>query len=150
MKIFTLIWRSVTHALAYTTLFALCIYIINAISDPERNAIIASQFLLLMLFGFICGFAQELFRLRRLPLAARIGIHYGTLLLSFMIVCLLSDKLGSDFGQIVIFAIVFSIAYAIVVTVILVSLRLSGIYDKQYSYQTGNEDNSEVYEERFR
>ncbi len=148
MNIWKFIWRGLTRSLAYTTVIVLAFYLMIAISDPERNAIIFTQYLLLLLFGFICGFAHELFLLRKMPLIARIGIHYGILLVSFILVCIASGKLAVKFGGIVVFGLIFSVLYAVIISVTLLILRSMGIYQSTLSYDTGKKDTT--YSTRFK
>ncbi len=150
MKVIGLLWRGLVRSFSYTTLYAFIIYIMTAISDPERNAIVVSQYLLLALFGLFCGYAQELFLLRRLPLIARVGIHYGTVTIPFLLTCVLSGKIELNFGKIVIFAIIFSLVYAVVVAAVLGILRATGIYQTKLSYSTEEKEEAEKeYTNRF-
>ncbi len=150
MKIVTLIWRCIMRSFAYTSLFALALYLMMALTDPTMNAMVPAQYLLLLLFGTICGFAQELFILRRLPLVARIGIHYGTLLVSFFLIYIFSNKISPEFGKLMIFALIFSLIYAAIVGIAFAILHFTGIYRDKYAYQSNGEKIEEPYINKFR
>ncbi len=152
MKIFLFIKRSVMRAFSLTTIVALVMYLIAALSAGIENAIPPSQYLLLMLFATVVSFAQEILFLRRLPFLARVSIHYATLIASFLLIFTLAGNIATEIGKILIFAVIFTFIYAFVFSLSILILHLTGYYKAYMAYE-GIEDGknkSNSYTSRFK
>ena len=97
MEVSPLILKKVKEILlntcAFSTLISLvfCVFI-KATNTLSMPAMLVSQYLVILLFGFFIACANLLFTIKSLPKALVYLIHYLTLLISFYIIFVLISK----------------------------------------------------------
>ncbi len=153
MKTAKLIGRSIMRSFACTAIFSLCVFMFQKLDTPELTpSMFFNDFFVLLILGIVCGFAQELFKLRILPFFIRVAIHYSALLLSFVIAFVASGKIDASVVHILIFFCLFTFIYAAVVSIEMLTLYLTGIYSSDMSYMSAKakKNKKSEYKSRFR
>ncbi len=151
MKTLRLLGRCFMRTMSLTSFFALFILTAAYLSSPDATpSIYGPQFFLILFYGLIAGFAFEIIRLRKLPLSAKVSIHYVILLLSVLAICIASDKIALSFVPIIVFALIFTLLYAVVMSIILLIYYATGIYKKEMSYIRIAVKQETEYKKRFK
>ena len=103
-----------TRGCVYAVLLAIivCLFGLGASVEPS---IPITQFLLILFIGEVISLSQEIFRIHALRPFLRLLIHFITLLVSFLILFLVTDKITTGgAGGIFIFVTLFTLIYAII------------------------------------
>ena len=117
MEVSSLILKKVKEILlntfAFSTLISLvfCVFI-KATNTLSMPAMLVSQYLVILLFGFLIACANLLFTIKSLPKALVYLIHYLTLLISFYIIFVLISKAKfPTASQLFVAFVLFSLVY---------------------------------------
>ena len=132
MEVSPLILKKVKEILlntcAFSTLISLvfCVFI-KATNTLSMPAMLVSQYLVILLFGFFIACANLLFTIKSLPKALVYLIHYLTLLISFYIIFVLISKAKfPTASQLFVAFVLFSLVYLLLfLSIFLVKRMLS-------------------------
>ena len=100
---------------AYTVFILIVFYLFAIIGQLTLPAITFPTFLLILVFGMIISFAENIFYIKGLKIPFKIMIHYSLLLIAFCSVFVFSGNLKSE-GPAAIFTsiVIFSFLYALI------------------------------------
>ena len=110
-----LILKACAYAVLVTTLF----FIFTMMTSFTEAAIKMETFMLILLFGALIAVADLIFGIKKLRMGLRVLIHYGALLLTFIVIFIISGNItvngpGAVFSAIFIFTILYAVLFLLV------------------------------------
>ena len=122
----------VLKACSYAVLIATLFFLFTLITNFTEAALKIGTFMLILLFGFIIALADLIFGIKKLNNALRVLIHYGALLLTFIVVFVVFGNISLGGAGATISAIfIFTALYAVVFPIIYFSKKSIGAIDKK-------------------
>ena len=110
--------ETIKNACVYTVIITFLFAFIGLFTFDSNASIPLSQFFILMLFGLIIAFAQNIMKVTKLKSSTRYSIHFLTLYVSFMVVFYFTGKITTKgpSGFFVV-TVLFALAYFTVILI---------------------------------
>lgn len=115
----TFIRKILVSTCVVATLISVFFYFLAAIVNEveslmDETAVTFRQFLLILLFSLLVALANRLLSVKKIPIVARVAIHYATLLAAFLVVFVAAGKLKISGPSSVFLAVmIFTVLYAV-------------------------------------
>ena len=124
--------KFILKSCAYAVLILTLFFLFTLATSFTEAAIKIGTFMLILLFGVVISTADLIFCIESVSKALRLLIHYGSLLLTFIVVFVFSGNISSSGGGAVISAIfIFTVLYAILFLIIYLIKKSVGKADQK-------------------
>jgi len=109
----------VLKACSYTVLIVTLFFLFTLITNFTEAAIKIGTFMLILLFGFIISLADLFFGIEKIGKAFKVLIHYGALLVTFIVVFVVFGNIsGGGAGAVISAIFIFTALYAVIFPII--------------------------------
>lgn len=117
---------------AYTIFILIIFYLFAIIGQLTLPAITFPTFLVILVFGMIISFSENIFYIKSLKFTFKVMIHYALLLIAFCSIFIFSGNLKSEGpGAIFVAVVIFSFLYAAMFTLVYFIRKWIGRLDKK-------------------
>lgn len=139
---------------AYTVFILVIFYFFAIIGQLTLPAITFPTFLVILVFGMVISFSENIFYIKALKFPFKVMIHYALLLIAFCSIFIFSGNLKSEGpGAIFVAVVIFSFLYAIMFISVHFIRKWIGKVDRKienFNQKKANKDKKPEYKSLYK